>query len=91
MSELVLQESSDPDNSSSDDELNLIKKEASNNYNFTKMIKSKDKVDKRLLDHFLIKQAHRMGVPIDLNVCDNEDEFDIKKEEHIGEKELVKK
>ena len=54
MSELVLKESSDPDNSSSDDELNLIKKEASN-YSFAKMIKSKDKVDKRLLDHFLIK------------------------------------
>ena len=53
MSELVLRESSDPDDSSSDDELNLIKKEASN-YSFTRMIKSKDKVDKRLLDQYLI-------------------------------------
>ena len=67
MSELVLHESSNPNDSSSDDELNLIKKEASY-YSFTKMIKSKDKVDRRLLDHFLIKQAHRMGVPLDLKV-----------------------
>ena len=64
MSELVLHESSNPDSSSSDDELNLIKKETCN-YNFTKMIKSKDKVDKRLLDQYLIKQAHRSGVQLD--------------------------
>ena len=65
MSELVLQESSALDaSSSSDDELNLIKREASN-YNFTKMIKSSDRVDKRLLDQYLIQQAHRMGVPLD--------------------------
>ena len=63
MSELVLRESSNLDDSSSDDELNLIKKEASN-YNFKKMIKSEDKVDKRLLDQYLIKQAHRIGVPL---------------------------
>ena len=63
MSELVLQESSDLNDSSSDDELNLIKKEASN-YTFKKMIKSKDKVDKRLLDQYLIQQAHRRGVPL---------------------------
>ena len=37
MSELVLQESSESKSSSSDDELNLIKKEASN-YNFKKLI-----------------------------------------------------
>ena len=49
MSELVLQESSDIKSSSSDDELNLIKKEASN-YNFKKLFKSTDKIDKRLLD-----------------------------------------
>ena len=65
MSELVLQESSDLNDSSSDDELNLIKKVASN-YNLKKMIKSSDKVDKRLLDQYLIQQAHRMGVPLDL-------------------------
>ena len=63
MSELVLRESSNLDDSSSDDELNLIKKEASN-YNFKKMIKSEDKADKRLLDQYLIKQAHRIGVPL---------------------------
>ena len=63
MSELVLQ-SSAPSDSSSDDELNLIKKE-SMNYNFTKLIKSKNKVDKSLLNQYLIKQAHRMGVAID--------------------------
>ena len=28
------------------------------------MIKSTDKVDKRLLDQYLIQQAHRMGVPL---------------------------
>ena len=49
MSSLVLQESSDPGQSSSDDELNLINKESSN-YNFKKMIKSADKVDKRLFE-----------------------------------------
>ena len=65
MSELVLQESSDLNDSSSDDELNLIKKEASN-YNFKKMITSENKVDKRLLDQYLIYQAHRRGVPLRL-------------------------
>ena len=55
MSELVLHESSGVTNeSSSDDELNLITKEASNNYNFKKMIKSSDKVDKNLIDQYLI-------------------------------------
>ena len=49
MSELVLQESSNSKDSSSDDELNLIKKEASN-YTFKKLIKSKDKVDERIID-----------------------------------------
>ena len=51
MSELVLQEtsSSDHDNTSSDDELNLIKKEASN-YNFKKLIKSTEIIDKRILN-----------------------------------------
>ena len=63
MSELVLKDSSDVDNSSSDDELNRKLKEASN-YNFTKLIKSRDKVDKRLLDQFVIQQAHRIGVSL---------------------------
>ena len=63
MSELVLQESSDINDSSSDDELNLIKKEASN-FNFKKMIKSNERVDKRLLEQYLIKQSHRMGFPL---------------------------
>ena len=47
MSELVLDETSDSKDkfsSSSDDELNLIKKQASNK-NIRKMIKSNDKVD----------------------------------------------
>ena len=51
MSELVLNESSEVnDESSSDDQLNLITKEASNNYNLKKLIKSSDKVDKNLID-----------------------------------------
>ena len=55
MSELVLHESSGFTNeSSSDDQLNLITKEASNNYNFKKMIKSSEKVDKSLIDQYLI-------------------------------------
>ena len=49
MSELALQESSDLEHSSSDDELNMINKQASN-YNFKKMILSTDKVDKRLYE-----------------------------------------
>ena len=49
MSELVLQESSDSGDSSSDDELNLIKKEASD-INFTRLVRSKDNVDKSLLN-----------------------------------------
>ena len=63
MSELVLQESSDLKNSSSDDELNLITKESSN-YNFKKMIQSKDRVDKRLFEQYLIQQTHRMGATL---------------------------
>ena len=54
MSELVLQESSESKSSSSDDELNLIKKEASN-YNFKKLIQSKDKVDKRIIDQYFVQ------------------------------------
>ena len=55
MSELVLPESSsNNDASSSDDELNLIKKEASN-YNFKKLLKSKDKIDIRLINQYLIQ------------------------------------
>ena len=52
MSELVLRESSDNEISnvtSSDDELNLIKRESSN-YHFKKIIKSTENVDKRLID-----------------------------------------
>ena len=76
MSELVLKESSNSDSSSSDDELNLNRKKASN-YNFAKMIKGKEKVDKRLIDQFFINQAHRMGVPLDFNdenINQNKDE-----------------
>ena len=57
MSELVLNESSNSNNnvsSSSDDELNLIKKSASDK-NLKRMIKSKDKVDNRLLNQYLIQ------------------------------------
>ena len=54
MSELVLPESSsNQDESSSDDELNLIKKEASN-YSLKKLLKSKDKIDIRLINQYLI-------------------------------------
>ena len=74
MSELVLKESSDVDNSSSDDELNRKIKEASN-YNFVRLIKSKDKVDKRLLDQYLIQQAHRIGVPLGLDDKIGEEEM----------------
>ena len=65
MSELVLKDSSSAleCSSSSDDELNLIKREASN-YNFKKLIRSTDKVDRRLLDQYFIQQAHKMGIPI---------------------------
>ena len=63
MSELALQESSDLENSSSDDELNMINKQASN-YNFKKMILSTDKVDKRLYEQNLILKTHRKGVSI---------------------------
>ena len=63
MSELVLKESSDLNNSSSDDELNLIRKSASD-YNFKKMIKGTNKVDKRLLELYFIEQANRMGLPL---------------------------
>ena len=66
MSELVLKESSDLENSSSDDELNLIRKGVSV-YNFKKMIKGNNKVDKRLLELYFIEQANRMGVPLDYN------------------------
>ena len=38
------------------------------------MIKSKDGVDKRLKDQYLIKQAHRMGVPLDLKVNHSEED-----------------
>ena len=64
MSELVLQESSDLNSTSSDDELNLIKKESAN-YTFKKLIKSRDKVDERLVEQYLIQQSHRMGLPLD--------------------------
>ena len=35
------------------------------------MIKSKDKTDKRLLDQYLIQQAHRLKIPLGLE----DDEF----------------
>ena len=53
MSELVLKESSDLNDSSSDDELNLNRKGLSD-YNFKKMIKGTNKVDKRLLELYFI-------------------------------------
>ena len=64
MSQLVIHESTETDNSSSDDELNLVRRQASD-YNYKRLIKSSDKVDKRLLDQYLIQQADRMRVPID--------------------------
>ena len=63
MSQLVIHESSDS-GSSSDDELNLVNRNASD-FNYRRMIKSSDKIDKGLLDQYLIQQAHRMRVPID--------------------------
>ena len=55
MSELVLNESSNSKaTSSSDDELNLIKKSSSDK-NLKQMIKSSDKVDNRLLNQYLIQ------------------------------------
>ena len=49
MSELVLQESTESDqNTSSDDELNLIQKQT-NSTPYRRMIGSTDQVDKRLL------------------------------------------
>ena len=63
MSQLVIHESSDTVSSSSDDELNRINRQASNQ-NYRKLIKSSDKIDKRLLDQYLIKQAHSMRIPL---------------------------
>ena len=60
MSELVLDESSNSNDSSSDDELNMIKKNASDK-NLKRMIKSSDIVDKRILNQCLIQIANRLG------------------------------
>ena len=64
MSELVLQDSTDlcQSQTSSDDELNLIAREASNG-NFKKMMHSNNKVDKQLFNQLLIQQYHRTGLP----------------------------
>ena len=57
MSELVLQESTESNqNTSSDDELNLIQKQT-NSTPYRRMIGSTDKVDKRLLKQCMINQG----------------------------------
>ena len=55
--------------------MNLIKKEASN-YNFKKLIMSNDKIDKRLLDQYLIAQADRRGVTLGHAEIESFDEVD---------------
>ena len=64
MSELVL--SSDSDDriaSSSDDELNLITQQAFNT-SVKKLIKSVDRTDKRIVDQYFIRQAHKRGIEL---------------------------
>ena len=64
MSELVLSSNSDQICGSSDDELNLITQQAFNTP-IKKLIKSVDKTDKRIVDQYMIRQAHKRGIPLD--------------------------
>ena len=66
MSELVLRESSDEFDSkdSSDDELNQIRKDGKSSWNFKKTIKSADRIDKRLIDQYVIQQGQKVLIDI---------------------------
>ena len=72
MSELVLQESTESDHiaESSDDELNIITHEISNQ-NLKLMSTSGNKTDKRLLDQYLIREAHKKGIKMDFKVSES--------------------
>ena len=62
MSHLVIRESSDMAESSSDAELNGVQGDNDPGMiNLKRMMKSKDEVDKRFMTVFKIKKAHRMG------------------------------
>ena len=80
MSELVLSSNSDKICGSSDDELNLITQQAFNT-SIKKLIKSTDKIDKRIVDQYMIRQAHKRGIPIDFKVENESEESNIKQEE----------
>ena len=54
MSELVLSSESDQIAGSSDDELNLITQQAFNT-SIKKLIKSEDKIDKRIVNQYMIR------------------------------------
>ena len=64
MSELVLSSNSDQIAGSSDDELNLITQQAFNT-SIKKIIKSTNKIDKRIVDQYMVRQAHKRGIPLD--------------------------
>ena len=81
MSELVLSSTSDRICGSSDDELNLITQQAFNT-SIKKLIKSTDKTDKRIVDQYMIRQAHKRGIPLDFKV-DTEDYSPLPKQEEI--------
>ena len=54
MSELVLSSESDQIAGSSDDELNLLTQQAFNT-SIKKLIKSEDKIDKRIVDQYMVR------------------------------------
>ena len=64
MSELVVSSASDRICSSSDDELNLLTQQAFNG-SIKKMIKSEHKTDKRIVNQYMIRQAHKRGIYLD--------------------------
>ena len=63
MSEIILSSDSDYIAGSSDDELNLLTQQAFNT-SVKKMIKSKDKTDRRIVDQYLVRQAHKRGIEL---------------------------
>ena len=62
MSQLVVRESSNFEWTSSDAELSDVNRDTKINDHAVKMTKSTDSVDKRLLNIFLMKQAHQEGL-----------------------------
>ena len=76
MSELVFRESSEEFDSgnSSDDELNLVRKDGQSNQNFKKTIKSTERVDKRLIDQYMIQHNKGQGPLINIQNEDMQDE-----------------